>query len=210
MTPNQRGTLRELLRRADEVRGMTDRSEIHLEVGPENSEALLQTLNDLVDELERSHRRLIETNVQLVSLREVASRMATSLDKAETTRTVTRYLSRAFGFEEVFLLLINRETGRLEGTWTRSEGEEQRDSSVELELPLLGDHGALTRSLWLNRTLVHHAGRRHPPALVPDGHALHEVLASLGSAICVPLPRSRVAPRGAQRHDECRPDCVLG
>ncbi|PYM11110.1 MAG: hypothetical protein DMD81_27890, partial [Candidatus Rokuibacteriota bacterium] len=76
MKPTQRATLRELLRRADEVRGMADRSEVPADAGPADGEALLGMLHDLVEELERSHRRLIETNVQLVSLREVASSMA--------------------------------------------------------------------------------------------------------------------------------------
>ena len=210
MKLSQREALRELLRRADEVRGMTDRSEVSLEVGPDTSEALLETLNDLVEELERSHRRLIETNVQLVSLREVASSMAASPDQAETTRTVTRYLCRAFGFDEVFLLLINRETGRLEGTWTRNDGEGGHDQSTGIELPLLGDHGALTRSLWLNRTLVHHAARQHPPALLADGHALQEILASLGSSVCVPLQRSHAVPRGTEPHELCGAGCILG
>jgi len=210
MKPTQREALRELLRRADEVRGMTDRTEVSLEVGPEHSEALLQTLNDLVEELERSHRRLIETNVQLVSLREVASSMAASPDQGETTRTVTRYLCRAFGFEDVFLLLINRETGRLEGTWTHHEGEGTQDQSAGIELPLVGDHGAPTRSLWLNRTLVHHAAGHHPPALLADGHPLTETLAGLGSVVCVPLQRSHAAPSGPEAHERCAAGCILG
>ena len=207
MTPTQRAALRQLLRRADEVRGMSDRSELPLAVGPEHNEALLETLNDLVEELERSHRRLIETNVQLVSLREVASSMAASLDQGETTRTVTRYLCRAFGFDEVFLLLLNRESGRLEGTWTRNGGES--DESAPIELPLPGDHGAITRCLWLNRTIVHHAAREHPPALLPDGHPLHEVMAGLGSVACVPLPRGPVVPRGGAP-GRCGSECILG
>ncbi len=210
MKASQREALRELLRRADEVRGMTDRTEVSLEVGPDTSEALLDTLNDLVEELERSHRRLIETNVQLVSLREVASSMAASPDQAETTRTVTRYLCRAFGFDEVFLLLINRDTGRLEGTWTRHDREGDPDRSTAFELPLLGDHGAMTRSLWLNRTLVHHAARHHPPALLADGHPLQEVLAGLGSYACVPLQRSHAVPRGTEAHELCGAGCIIG
>ena len=210
MTPTQREALRELMRRADEVRGMSDRSELPLEVGPENSQALLQTLNDLVEELERSHRRLIETNVQLVSLREVASSMAASLDQGETTRTVTRYLCRAFGFENVFLLLINRETDCLEGTWTRDDGERQHDRSAEIELPLLGDHGAITRCLWLNRSLVHHAAGHHPPALLADGHPLQDVLAGLGSFACVTLQRSHAVPTGIEPHELCGAACILG
>ncbi len=209
MTPIQRAALRDLMRRADEVRGLADRSEVHLEVSPGDTEALLHTLNDLVEELERSHRRLIETNVQLVSLREVASSMATSLDHSETTLTVTRYLCRAFGFEDVFLLLVNRETGRLEGTWTRA-GKGHRDPSFGLELPLLGDAGAIARSLWLNRTLIHQSARLHPPALVPDGHALQEVLVSLGSVVCVPLRHSHAVTRGTEPHELCGEGCILG
>jgi PAS domain S-box-containing protein len=210
MKLTQREALRALLRRADEVRGMTDRTEVPLEVGPETSEALLETLNDLVEELERSHRRLIETNVQLVSLREVASSMASSPEQTETTRTVTRYLCRAFGFDEVFLALIQRETGRLEGTWTHSEGGGGRDQSTGFELPLLGDHGALTRCVWLNRTLVHHAARHHPPLLLPDGHPLQETLAGVGSFVCVPLQRSHAVPRGTEPHELCGAGCILG
>jgi PAS domain S-box-containing protein len=210
MTPSQRRALRQLLRRADEVRGMSDRSEVPISVGLAGGETLLHTLNELVEELERSHRRLIETNVQLVSLREVASRMAASIDQGETTRTVTHYLCRAFGFDEVFLLLIDRESGRLAGTWTRSGEEGPRDAGTGVELPLIGDQGAITRCLWLNRTLVHHAARLHPPALLPGGHPLQEVVAGLGSVVCVPLQRSHGAPSGRTMLAPCAAECIIG
>ena len=116
MNSTQRETLRALLRRVDEVRGLSEDTGSPSVTEPVNADALLQTLAELVQELERSHRRLIETNVQLVSLREVASSTVSTLDGGEITRLVTRYLCRAFGFEQGFLLLINRETGRLEGS----------------------------------------------------------------------------------------------
>ncbi|MBI5710005.1 MAG: PAS domain S-box protein [Candidatus Eisenbacteria bacterium] len=207
MITNQRDALRELLRRVDEVRGMADRSEARTAIAPEDHDALIETLHELVEELERSHRRLIETNVQLVSLREVASSMVSTLDTGETTRTVTRYLCQAFGFEQVFLLLVNREAGKLEGTWTRGGG---RDQSVAVELPLLGDQGAIARALWLNRTVVHHAARHHPPALLPEGHPLQETLAHLGPVVCVPLQRSQSMLPAAETHELCGAHCVIG
>ncbi len=200
--------LRALLRRVDEVRGLSQRTETRTTLEPTDTEALIQTLGELVEELERSHRRLIETNVQLVSLREVASRMVTTLDAGETTRTVTRYLCRAFGFDDVFLLLIDRERGCLEGTWTRRQGG--GDHNVALELPLLGDPGALARALWLNRTVVHHHSRLNPPALLADGHPLQEVLASLGSTACVPLQRSHAVLPDTEPHELCGARCILG
>jgi hypothetical protein len=117
MSMSQRDALRDLLRRVDEVRGLAE-AERPSSGDLDDASVLIRTVGELVEELERSHRRLIETNVQLVSLREVASSMVSSLDTGETTRTVTRYLRRAFGFEDAFLLLIDRERVSLAGTWT--------------------------------------------------------------------------------------------
>jgi PAS domain S-box-containing protein len=208
MSTTQRESLRDLLRRIDEVRGMSDRPDGHPSLEPGDTSALVTTLHELVEELERSHRRLIETNVQLVSLREVASSMMSTLDTGETTRTVTRYLCRAFGFEEVFLVLVNRESGRLEGTWTQGRGG--HDHSVALDLPLLGDPGAIARALWLNRTVVHHASRQHPPTLLPEGHPLQETLGRLGSTVCIPLQRSHSMLPPADTHELCGARCILG
>ncbi len=200
--------LRELLRRVDEVRGLSERSEVPTALAPGDTDALIRTLSELVEELERSHRRLIETNVQLVSLREVASSMVSALDSGETTRTVTRYLCRAFGFEDVFLLLIDRERARLDGTWTHRTGE--REQTHGLELSLLGDHGSLTRALWLNRTVVQNAPRFHLPAVLPDGHPLQDVFESLGQVTSVPLQRSQLVLPATEPHELCGARCILG
>ena len=185
MSEANRDTLRSLLRRVDEVRGLSDRSAGSAAIALDDTGALVRTLAELVEELERSHRRLIETNVQLVSLREVAGRLTTTVDVGETTRTVTRYLRHAFGFDQVGLLLIDRERGALSGTWACADG-----ITGSLEIPLAGDRGALARAVWLNRTLLHHDCLRHPPAFVPDAHPLHEAFVSLGSLATVPLQRS--------------------
>jgi len=209
MTSAQRDTLRALLKRAEEVRGL-DEGAPDAAFETEPGDAVLATLEGLVEELERSHRRLIETNVQLVSLREVASHLTTHLDAGETTRTVTRYLAKAFGFDEVFLLLVNREARRLEGTWTRNEDPGRREHSLGLEVPLLGDHGAIPRCVWLNRTVVHHGPRLRTPAILPDGHPLQEIIGGLGSLACVPLQRSHALPGGAAPHELCGERCILG
>ncbi len=199
--------LRDLLRRVDEVRGLAPPDGVPAAAAAVGGEALVRTVADLVEELERSHRRLIETNVQLVSLREVANGMVTALDSGETTRTVTRYLHRAFGFEDAFLLLVDRGRGTLAGTWTH--GHERREVSHRLELPLVGAGGGILRSLWMNRTVHLRDARRHPAADLPDGHPLQEPLERLGSFACVPLQRSQGGPV-AQPHELCGAHCVLG
>jgi PAS domain S-box-containing protein len=208
MNTMQRSTLRDLMRRVDEVRGLTDATDAPERPEPVSTEALVETLSDLVQELERSHRRLIETNVQLVSLREVASSVVSTFESEETTRIVTRYLCRAFGFDSGFLLLVDHETGRLEGAWTQLDQGKER--AFEISLPLIGDHGALTRAMWLNRTVIHHAPPRHVVAVLPDGHALHDVLDELAGAVCVPLRRSQAVNTLAEPHELCGARCVLG
>jgi two-component system, NtrC family, nitrogen regulation sensor histidine kinase GlnL len=199
--------LRELLRRVDEVRGLAGPADAPTAVEGDGSETLLRTVSELVEELERSHRRLIETNVQLVSLREVASSMVSSLDTGETTRTVTRYLHRAFGFGDAFLLLVDRERACLAGTWTL--GRDGREQSHRIELPLIGGAGALPRSLWLNRTVHLRDTMRHRIADLAEGHPLEETFSRLGSLACVPLQRSQSVPV-TESHELCGRRCALG
>ncbi|HTO91170.1 MAG TPA: ATP-binding protein [Candidatus Sulfotelmatobacter sp.] len=208
MDAAKREALSSLLRRIDDVRGLAGRPDAGVALDPSDPDHLLATLGELVDELERSHRRLIETNVQLVSLREVASSMVSARDAAETTRTVTRYLSHAFGFPDVLLALADRERRALAGTWTsRRNGREQ---SVAFEVPLLGDGGAMVRAFWLNRTLWQRDVRRHPIAVLPDGHPLGDVLDGVVAALCVPLQRSQSLVPGEDAHELCGARCILG
>jgi PAS domain S-box-containing protein len=200
--------LRDLLRRVDEVRGLAQRAETGTTLEADDPESLARVLEQLVEELERSHRRLIETNVQLVSLREVASTLISSLDGGETTRTVTRYLARAFEFDDAFVLLLDPERGVLSGTWTHMAGG--REQSHRLEIPMLGDHGVVSRALWLNRTLRLQDLTRHPALTLPHGHPLEDVLASLGSLVCVPLQRSHAVLPSGDAHELCGARCILG
>jgi len=206
MSEDRQESLRDLMRRVDEVRGLSGHSESRLAVASGDADSLREIVGELVEELELSHRRLIETNVQLVSLREVASGMLNTVDAGETTRTVTRYLASAFGFDEVFLLLLDREKERLEGTWMHGN----RDCGVALELPVLGEQGAVVRALWLNRTVALHAAQRHPAVLLPEGHALHETVAGLGAVVSIPLQRSHTLLPAGETHELCGARCIVG
>ncbi len=208
MDHTERDTLRDVMRRVDEVRGLEPGAGPSSTMEPVTPDELLGTLQELATELERSHRRLIETNVQLVSLREVASSLLATHDAEDTTAVVTRYLCRAFGFENGLLMLVNRETLRLEGTWThRADG---RERSIPVAVPLLGDQGAVTRALWLNRTLVHHAPAPDVVASLPEGHALADTLEGLSGLVCVPLQRSHGVLPDGEPHELCGARCVLG
>jgi PAS domain S-box-containing protein len=207
MAASQHDALRELLQRVDEVRGLSDPERAVERPVADDTGMLMHTVGALVEDLERSHRRLIETNVQLVSLREVAGQLVTALDGAEATRTVTRYLARAFDLEHAFLLLLDRETGMLEGSWTW--GGAERERSLAFQVPALEETGAIARSFWLDRPVVVRDPQRHPAARLPDGHPLQEALDGLGSIACVPLKRHSLMPT-AEPYELCGSGCLLG
>ena len=122
MAESNREEMGALLRRVEEVRGLAPGASAPLEAALDDPAALVPVVAQLVDDLERSHRRLIEANVQLVSLREVAASLTTTRDAGEATRLVARYLRGAMGVEQVGLLLVDAERGVLTGTWAWSGG----------------------------------------------------------------------------------------
>ncbi len=209
MDPRQREALRKLLRRVDEVRGLEALAAGDPGPAGEETEILLRTAESLVDELEKARRRLIETNVQLVSLREVAHSMVSSVDAEEATQTVTTYLHRAFGFEDVFLALVHRDEGVLEGTWTRKTGATH--ASIPFRVPLMGEpEGVLAKSVWQHRPFTIHDPRLHPPFLPPGDSTLGDVLDLIEGFTAVPLQRSRTLLVPVGSPTVCDRDCPFG
>jgi PAS domain S-box-containing protein len=193
----QREALHRLLRRVDEVRGLEALPAVPAGSDAGDTEVLLRTAEGLVDELEKARRRLVETNVQLVSLREVAHSMVSSSEAEEATQTVTVYLHKAFGFEDVFLGLIHRDEGVLEGTWTRKAGTSH--ASLPFRVPLLAaGEGVATKSVWQHRPFTIHDARLHPPFAAGADSTLSDVLELVDGYTVVPLQRSRtlLAPAG--------------
>jgi PAS domain S-box-containing protein len=206
MDEKQREALRRLLRRVDEVRGLEALPAVQPGSDAEDTEVLLRTAEGLVDELEKARRRLIETNVQLVSLREVAHSMVSSSEAEEATQTVTVYLHKAFGFEDVFLGLVHRDEGVLEGTWTRKVGSSH--ASLPFRVPLLGaGEGVVTKSVWQHRPFTIQDARLHPPFAASADSTLADVLELVDGFTVVPLQRSRTLLAPAGTSGVCDKDC---
>ena len=202
MTESNREHLRALLRRVEEVRGLSQGGGTPALGALEDPLQLVQVLDQLVNDLELSHRRLIETNVQLVSLREVASSLAGTRSAAEATRLVARYLRGVLDFDQVGLLLVDRERGVLTGTWGFP------GSLAPVELPLAVADGAIMRTLWHDRGVQHHDPARHPALVLPEDHPLARVFAEQSWLACVPLEPA-TGPRGNAPHPDCQ-GCAVG
>jgi len=202
MAESSREHLRALLRRVEEVRGLSEGAGAP-EVGAlDDPGALVQVMDQLVDDLELAHRRLIETNVQLVSLREVAGSLAGTRSAAEATRLVARYLRGVLDFDQVGLLLVDRERGVLTGTWGSAA------LLAPVEVPLATSDGAIVRALWHDRGVQHHDPARHRALVLPESHPLARVFAEQSWLACVPLEPATAA-RGGAPHPDCQ-QCAVG
>jgi len=189
-------------RRAEEVRGLSQPPGGDLARAPDSPDGAGPMIARLVDDLEQSHRRLIETQVQLVSLREVAGTLAGSRDTVEATRLVTRYLRDVLALDQVGLLLVDRERGVLTGTWAWTAGLES------VEVALVTGEGAVADALWQDRTIESSEPRALPLLRLDEGHPLAAVFALPAGFVCVPLASASV-PHGGPARVGCEP-CAVG
>ena len=135
--------------------------------------------------------------------------MVSSNESEEATQTVTTYLHKAFGFEDVFLGLIHREEGVLEGMWTRKTGGSH--ATLPFRVPLLGaPESVVVKSVWQHRPFVIHDARLHPPFTAAPDSTLADVLELVDGYAVVPLQRSRTLLSTPGCADTCDRDCPFG
>ncbi len=106
---------RELAGRIDDLRGLgilpagTDLPDL------DGEEALLPLALSLVDVLENTQRRVIETSIQLLSMRELVAKLLSLRTPEEVAETVTLYLHKAFDHERVMVGVYDPSREALEG-----------------------------------------------------------------------------------------------
>ena len=105
---------RDLARRLDDLRGLGVLPAWSETLHVEGENALLKLSLSLIDLLETSQRRVIETSIQLLSLRELVSGLLNMRTPEEVARTVTMYLHKAFDHERV-LMAVAGENNSLHG-----------------------------------------------------------------------------------------------
>jgi PAS domain S-box-containing protein len=105
-------------------------------------------------------------------------------------------------FDQVGLLLVDRERGVLTGTWGWG------GSLASVEVPLADGEGAIMRTLWHDRGAQHLDPARHPALVLPEDHPLARVFAEQSWFACVPLEPA-TAGRGNAPHPDCQ-GCAVG
>lgn len=171
--------------RLDEILGLVRIPGLDTAVDAGSPEAMTRLAFHLADALERTQRQLIESNIQLMSLREVTTNLLSlhSLEKA--AETIALYLHKAFDYERVAVLLREGETDTLNGWVSARDGG--RVVSEPLELPLAGATGVLPGVLASGDSRLLADGDAAP--LYEGPRALPAVFAGrrLNSSLVIPL-----------------------
>jgi two-component system sensor histidine kinase AtoS len=145
----------ELALRLDDLRGFG-----LLPVGDalslEGEGPLLGLARSLADTLEATQRRVIETSIQILSLRELVAKLLRLRTPGEVAETVTLYLQKAFDHERVLVGVYYAGSGVLEG-WTavRDGGSVCRPFRLEGTWT-----GALRDAVIDNEAIGAYSGRR--------------------------------------------------
>ncbi len=105
--------------------------------------ALIELCLELVDSLESTQRRVIETSIQILSLRELVAKLLSLRTPEAVAETVALYLQKAFDHERVLVGVHDPVSGTLEGWLTT------RDRAPECDRFILDTsrEGVLSRCL---------------------------------------------------------------
>lgn len=114
----------------------------------------------LVRDLEDSYFRLIRTNIQLLSLKEVGRSIIASLDRDRTVQSVLEYLQRGVGFQEFGLFTWLPEEGVFAGTVRHRQGDGFDWQPSRFALPEVD--GVLSRALGKQRSYLIKDAALHP------------------------------------------------
>lgn len=160
-----------IVTRAESVKGVrTGAGDLGLWSDP--TQRLTNLSARLVRDLEDSYFKLIHTNIQLLSLKEVGSHIISSLDRKRTVDAVLEYLNRGVGFVEYGLFTWSPDDGFFEGGVRRQtdagfEWCEQRFALPEVD-GVLGRSLAMRRSYLIRDAEAHPLGTLHGEALLPN------------------------------------------
>jgi len=129
--------------RLDDLRGYgilpfgADDQDLEGEAGP------VRLALDLVDALESTQRRVIETSIQILSLRELVAKLLSQRTPQAVAETVTFYVQKAFDHERVLVGVYDPRTEALQGWLSVRDGaSECRRFRLEGEW-----HGSLREAL---------------------------------------------------------------
>ena len=153
--------------------------------GPED-DIFYRMIMTLLTDLERSLYKLVEKNIQLLSLKEIGRNIISSLDEKKLIDSVFDYLIRGVGYKETALILLRKKRGQFQAFVSIERANRIVRSVVNFELGNLT--GACHRSFLSGKPYLIKDVKMHPLMEVEGEELFPE--STMSSYLCVPLFKS--------------------
>jgi PAS domain S-box-containing protein len=156
-----------------------------------------QMILTLLTDLERSLYKLVEKNIQLLSLKEIGRTIISSMDEEKMISSVFDYLIRGVGYKETAFILLRKSKMQFQGFATIEKASRIVRSVVNFELKDLS--GALFRSFATGKPFLIKDVKMHPMTHLGSEQLFPE--STMTSYLCVPLTTSSEEVRCFESND---------
>ena len=182
---------RQLERRIEEIQHRLGRlrSEglfIEGRVGGTEDDIFYRMILTLLTDLERSLYKLVEKNIQLLSLKEIGRNIISSLDEKRLIDSVFDYLIRGVGYKETALILLRKKKRQFQAFVSIEKANRTVRSTVNFGLESLT--GSCQRSFLSGKPYLMKDVKMHPLMEV-GGEELFPG-STMSSYLCVPLVKT--------------------
>ncbi|MDD3643074.1 MAG: PAS domain S-box protein, partial [Candidatus Krumholzibacteria bacterium] len=169
-------------------------------VGETGDDVFYRMILTLLTDLERTLFKLVEKNIQLLSLKEIGRSIISSLDEKKLVDSVFQYLVHGVGYKEAAFIILRRRKECFQAVVTIERATRHIRRVVSFGQDDLS--GAVLKSLSTGKAFLIKDVRMHPLVTV-QGEALFPG-STMTSYICVPLTKS-------SGEFDCfeKPDCAL-
>ncbi len=152
----------------------------------ESDDIFFNTMLTILKDLERTLYKLVEKNIQLLSLKEIGRNIVSSLNEKKLVESVFDYLIHGVGYKEVGFILIRRKTSSFQAIVNIEKVNKVIRRNVNFDLT--GMDGALYNSLHSGKSFMIKDVEMHPMGRLGERELFPG--STMSSYICVPLMKS--------------------
>jgi len=149
----------------------------------ESGDVFYNTLLAILKDMERTMFKLVEKNIQLLSLKEIGRNIISSLDEKKLVESMVDYLMQGVGYKEVALLMVRRSRNMIQAIVNIEKENKVVKRVINFNLDNL--EGAVLESLKAGKPFMIKDAAMHPLPVI-NGKELFPN-STMSSFICVPL-----------------------
>jgi len=167
-------------------------------IGDTGDDVFYRMIITLLTDLERTLFKLVEKNIQLLSLKEIGRSIISSLDEKKLVDSVFDYLVHGVGYKEAAFIILRKRKQCFQAIVSIERATKVVRRVVNFGLEDLD--GAIRNSLSTGKAFLIKDVRMHPLIDVEGEHLFPD--STMTSYICVPLMKSS-SGRGCCETDSC-------